>query len=682
MKTIHRRLSILLAMAMFAGNVLLPAANATSVAASSVASPVSSGVVPTSSARASRASSRAEAATSRAYARLGGVRVAHQMGTTRASRVAHVSPSSRPQQAAQAYRVGAIRPSDSSGNPTFSPNQNPLDAGVQVTGTTTNSYLYIYNSASSSGGASAPLTITNVSVVAQPGDTAAGDYQIIPSTNGYSGDCTSGVGVAPDNNYCYVEVAFTPSALGSRTAHLRFTDNAPDSPQTVAVSGTGVLPIPQASLSPGAQDFGVVQVAPGSSADNYFTLFNTGTAPLTITNIAVITGTGDSGGADFALLNGGCQAGQALARNSTCSVGVRFAPSATGTRTAHLQVTDNAGNVDGSVQTAAISGTGTPAAPIAVFDYGNSANGFGFGDYPVGRATTPGYYYVPVQNTGFKPLTISSISIVAAASGDNAPSDFAVITGAYGSPYSSACAAGNTLNHNDSCYIYLTFSPSDLGSRQATLRVTDNAAGSPRGLTLTGNGVAPSETFSAQSGLDFGKTGIGAGVTDVITLTNTGAQDIYFYNPPIRITEQNGPASSAGSAAVAAHKAQGASTRTATAPRASVAQAPAAGAASSPGTHHANRAGGGGGSTGPDAHNNFAETDSCPGNNTLTVGASCAITVTFTPQGPGTYYATLADSSNASHGPDSIPLTGTASVNPTCIKLILPRMAQGGVDRC
>ena len=678
MKAIYRRLSILLAVAMFAGNVLLPAANATPAAASSAASPVSSGVVPASPARASRAFSRAGAATSRAYARLGGVRLARQTGTTRASRAAQVSPSSRPQRVAQAHRAAAIRPSDSSGNPTFSPNQNPLDAGVQVTGTTTNSYLYIYNSANSStgasaynrasssgssGGASAPLTITNVSVVAQPGDTAAGDYQIIPSTNGYSGDCTSGV--APNNNYCYVEVAFTPSALGSRTAHLQFTDNAPDSPQTVAVSGTGVLPIPQASLSPGAQDFGVVQVAPGSSADNYFTLFNTGTAPLTITNIAVITGTGDTSGADFALLNGGCQAGQALARNSTCSVGVRFAPSATGTRTAHLQVTDNAGNVDGSVQTAAISGTGTPAAPIAVFDYGNSANGFGFGDYPVGRATTPGYYYVPVQNTGFQPLTISSISIAAAASGDNAPSDFAVITGAYGAAYSNACATGNTLNHNDSCYIYLTFSPSDLGSRQATLRVADNAAGSPRGLTLTGNGVAPSETFSAQSGLDFGKTGIGAGVTDVITLTNTGAQDIYFYNPPIRITEQNGPASSAGPMAAAAHKAQGASTHTATAPR-----APAPRPAGGSGVHSANsatvRANGvsGGGGTGPDAHNNFAETDSCPSNNTLAVGASCAITVTFTPQGPGSYYATLADNNSASHGPDSIPLTGTASVNP------------------
>jgi len=680
MKAIHRRLSVLLAVTMLGGNLLLPVASATSAAASSSTAPVSSvssGAVSASPAHALLARSAARAAVSRAHARQRGVRAGYQTGATRASRTAHVSASSQPQRLAQARRASAIRPSDSSGSPTFYTYQNPLDAGVQVTGTTTTSNLNIYNSANSSTGASAPLTITDVSVVALPGDTAAGDYSVTTSTD--SSDCTRGVGVAPGNNYCYVKVAFTPSALGSRTAHLRFTDNAPDSPQTVAVSGTGVLPIPQASLSPDPRDFGALQIAQGSYADSYVNVYNGGTSPLTITNIAVITGTGDTGGGDFSLNNSSypyyqaCRAGQAVARNATCSIGVHFAPTTTGQHTAHLQVTDNAGAVDGSVQTVALSGTGTTAAPVAVFDNGNSSYGFGFGDYPVGRATPPGYYYVHVQNTGFKPLTINSISIVAAASGDNAPSDFATITGAYGAPYSGACAPGSTLNHNDSCYIYLTFTPSDRGSRQATLRVADNAAGSPRSLTLTGNGVAPSETFSAQSGLDFGMVGIGTGATQVITLTNTGTRDIYFYNynPPIQITERNGPASSAGPMA-STSKAQGASSaRMATASGVPVASKAAgtspASVASGPTARHAASAavsgGGGGGSI--DAHNNFAETDSCPRNNTLAVGASCAITVTFTPHGPGAYYATLADSSNAAYGPDVILLTGMGTVNPS-----------------
>jgi len=442
----------------------------------------------------------------------------------------------------------------------------------------------------------------------------------------------------------------------------------------VAISGTGALPIPQATLSPNSRDFGALQIAQGSSADSYVNVYNGGTSPLTITNVAVISGTGDTGGGDFSLNNysypyyQACRAGQAVARDATCSIGVHFAPTTTGQHTAHLQVTDNAGAVDGSVQTAALSGTGTAAAPVAVVADGNSSYGFGFGDYPVGRATTPGYYNVHVQNTGFKPLTIGSAAIVAATGGDNAPSDFAIITGAYGAPYSSACASQTKLNHNDSCYIYLTFSPAALGSRQATLRIADNAAGSPQDLTLTGNGVTPSETFSAQSGLDFGTARVGAtGATDVITLTNTGAQDIYFYNPPIQITERNAPVSSAGATA-AASKAQGASSaRTATATVPGVPAAPkAAGtspapAVSGPATRRAISASASGGTA---AFTNFVESDSCPGNNTLAVGASCAITVTFTPQGPGTYYATLADSSSAAHGPNSIPLTGTATFNP------------------
>jgi hypothetical protein len=38
---------------------------------------------------------------------------------------------------------------------------------------------------------------------------------------------------------CTIEVAFTPSAAGQRTATLSITDNASGSPQTVSLSGTG-----------------------------------------------------------------------------------------------------------------------------------------------------------------------------------------------------------------------------------------------------------------------------------------------------------------------------------------------------------------------------------------------------------------------------------------------------------
>jgi len=113
MKTSYRRLSVLLAVVLLTGNMLLPAASATPGAA---ATPVSSGAAPTLSESAPRAFSRAVVAASRAHARQGGVRAGQQTGAARASRTA-------PEPRASIHRAARapLGPSDGSGSPTFSP---------------------------------------------------------------------------------------------------------------------------------------------------------------------------------------------------------------------------------------------------------------------------------------------------------------------------------------------------------------------------------------------------------------------------------------------------------------------------------------------------------------------------------------------------------------------------------
>ena len=76
----------------------------------------------------------------------------------------------------------------------------------------------------------ANLTISTVTV----GGTNASDFA-------KSGDSCTGATVIP-NGTCTVSVAFTPSATGSRSASLNFTDNAVNSPQTVGLSGPGRPP--------------------------------------------------------------------------------------------------------------------------------------------------------------------------------------------------------------------------------------------------------------------------------------------------------------------------------------------------------------------------------------------------------------------------------------------------------
>jgi hypothetical protein len=75
-----------------------------------------------------------------------------------------------------------------------------------------------------------PLVISNVSL----GGTNPADFQI-------DADGCTGVPVAP-GAYCIVTVSFEPIRIGSRTATLDITHNAPGGTATVALSGTGVKP--------------------------------------------------------------------------------------------------------------------------------------------------------------------------------------------------------------------------------------------------------------------------------------------------------------------------------------------------------------------------------------------------------------------------------------------------------
>jgi hypothetical protein len=131
-----------------------------------------------------------------------------------------------------------------------------------------------------------------------------------------------------------------------RTAALSVTDNAAGSPQKVSLIGIGTT----AKLSPTSLSLGTVALGTSSPAQTV-TLSNVGTITFTISGIA-ITGT-DAG--DFAQTH---TCGSSLPAGASCSVSVTFKPTASGTRTAALSVTDYAA---GSPQTVTLSGMGAVA---------------------------------------------------------------------------------------------------------------------------------------------------------------------------------------------------------------------------------------------------------------------------------------------------------------------------------
>ena len=157
---------------------------------------------------------------------------------------------------------------------------------------------------------------------------------------------------------CSVSVTFTPTAPGNLYGTVVITDNAANSPQTVTLSGVGAA-APVVSLSATSLTF-TSQALGSTSAPQTITMTNTGTAALTISSITV-TG-------DFAELN---TCGSGLAPAASCAINVTFTPTATGSRTGLLTITDNAAgspqvvNLGGGGAGFLLSGTPTTSSVIA-----------------------------------------------------------------------------------------------------------------------------------------------------------------------------------------------------------------------------------------------------------------------------------------------------------------------------
>jgi Bacterial Ig-like domain (group 3)/FG-GAP-like repeat/Abnormal spindle-like microcephaly-assoc'd, ASPM-SPD-2-Hydin/Protein of unknown function (DUF1573) len=283
------------------------------------------------------------------------------------------------------------------------------------------------------------LTNSGVSTLTINTIVASGDYAVTST-------CTTSLAAGKK---CSITVTFAPSASGTRTGTVSVTDNAPDSPQTVSLTGTGIAPV--VTLSPTTLTF-ATQLVSTTSSPQTVTLTNTGTAALTISLIS-ITGADPT---DYLESN---TCGSTVAVNATCTISVAFHPKARGTRTASLSVSDNA---VGGPQTVALSGTATVVTL--------SAASIDFGTEAVGKTSAPNT--LTLTNTAQVSLTISSIAITGAN-----PGDFA---------QTNTCGTG--IRGGATCTISVTFTPTKKGARSASVSITDSGGGSPQTVSVTGTG--------------------------------------------------------------------------------------------------------------------------------------------------------------------------------------------------
>ena len=145
---------------------------------------------------------------------------------------------------------------------------------------------------------------------------------------------------------------------------------------------------------------------------------------------------------------------------------------------------------------------------LAVADDGNlsstvlilSANVV-FADQVVG--TTSPTQPVTLTNYRTTPLSITGITI----------------TGANSRDFAQTNSCGGSVAPGASCTIDVTFAPAQIGTRAATLSITDSAPGGSQNVTLKGAGTVVS--FSPTS-LNFGRVLLGGSSTLTTKLTNTG----------------------------------------------------------------------------------------------------------------------------------------------------------------
>ncbi|HTQ87481.1 MAG TPA: choice-of-anchor D domain-containing protein, partial [Candidatus Solibacter sp.] len=504
--------------------------------------------------------------------------------------------------------------------------------------------------------ATSPVNVQSVSL----GGTNPGAFSI-------SDDQCTGQQLPGDADAeCSIFVTFLPTVTGPLSATLTVTHDGAGGTSSINLTGNGIQAPPISTIPPLSLTFAPQGQGTMSTAQ-IVTVTNSavaGSANLAVNQPLTFTGTNPG---DFAAV--GCAAG--VAPGASCNISVTFTPTATGARSATLQITSNATN---SPQTVGISGTGL-AAPTAT---------------PSGTVTFPAQVLnttsapmnVTLSNTGGSPLGITGVALATSDAGD-----FAI--------FSNGC--GTSLAAGANCIVALTFTPTVLGARTTQLQFTDNAAGSPQIVTINGTGATgpnaaltpPTLTFAAaqqinttSASLPATLTNSGGAALSITSIVAAGDFAVLSTNCGVSLAANSNCAINVTFTPTAAGTRNGTLTvmdavgtqminitGTGVTPPAvslSASNVPfgtqAVGVTTAPMPVTLTNTGGSPLTINAIAPSgDFAEMDNCLPS--VAAGGNCTIMITFTPSGVGTRNGSIVIVDNAATSPQSITLSGTGSSN-------------------
>jgi hypothetical protein len=282
-----------------------------------------------------------------------------------------------------------------------------------------------------------------------------------------------------------LNAVFAPTTAGSLPGTITILSNAPGSPSTVALSGTGVAGTVALSANPTSLAFGSVNA--GTTSSKSVTLTNGGSANVTISQVTVSAKDVTTSGVTTPVT---------LTPGQTQTLNVAFKPTVAETVSGNITIT----STQGTNTVVGVSGTGQqPGISLTP----SSAN---FGSVAVGSTNSQ---TIQVSNTGNGVLTITQASVT-------------------GNGFSTTgLTLPLSLNPGQSTTFNSQFQPAGAGSASGSIMIVSNAAGSPGVIALSGSGVAATQILTLSiSSMNFGNVNTGSSSTQTETITNAGNANV------------------------------------------------------------------------------------------------------------------------------------------------------------
>jgi phospholipase C len=287
-----------------------------------------------------------------------------------------------------------------------------------------------------------PLTINST--------TATSEFAVI-------GGCR---GKVPPASSCKLNLAFTPAGTGTRTGTLTIVDTDVSSPQTVELTGGATaISFSQTPVIFGGKAYTGFPMATsfGSSVTSQIKLTNKGTAPLSISNIAI---SGEYASQYSQTNNCVTVIGSGL----NCTITAVFKPTVAGFIPTPLTITSSD---PGSPEILYLQGEGSQVHVPSTVTLPNATVG----------ATTKKTF--AVLNAGSTPLTFGGFSTTCWNE-----------TVGICNYYAQTNTCGTSLAPKHSCQVTVSFTPSVTGNILGNLFVMDNDNTSPQPVKLVGSGLS------------------------------------------------------------------------------------------------------------------------------------------------------------------------------------------------